>query len=213
MTEDLKPYNYEENGQLKGFSVEVVEHILTSLHYDEKIRIYPWSRAVSLLESKDNAVLFSMSHTSQRAKKYKFACPLTEVKTVFFANKQTKFQSLEDLHALRVGVIKDFAAHKMLVEKGFDTFDFSSSTSVMVQKLNEDKIDVFVATPESVYGLGLDMSTIKQTDVTLYKTQLCIAFNKNISDKEVAAWQDALNDFRTSKQFALTYEKYFGSAQ
>lgn len=210
MTEDLKPYNYQEEGKLKGFSVEAVHHILALLHYDEQIRIYPWARAMSLLESKDNAILFSMSHTPQRAEKYKFVCPLTQVQIVFFTKKGKKLASIQDLHGLRIGVIKDFAAHKTLEQKGFDTFDFSSSTQTMVQKLSEDKIDTFVATPESVYGLGLDMSKISQTNLTLYQTQLCIAFNKNVSDTEVAAWQNALDTLRKSEEFAAMHKKYFG---
>lgn len=213
MTEDLKPYNYIEDEKLQGISVEIVQSILKELHYNEKIRLYPWARAVNILNTKPNAILFSMSHTPQRANKYKFACPLVEVKTVFFIKEGLDLKTLKDIQNLRVGVVKDFAAHKTLAAKGFENFDFSSSTTVMVQKLQEDKIDTFVASPPTVYGLGLDLTKIKQSDLELYSTNLCIAFNKKISDKEVQAWQEKLLEFKKSQKYKTLYKKYINKGE
>lgn len=213
MTEDLKPYNYLQDGELKGISVELVQKILENLNYNEQeISVYPWARAEHILQTNPKAVLFSMSYTPQRAKEYKFACPLSEVEVFLFVNKDTPLnvQNLEDARELTIGVVKDFAAHKYLVERGFTGFDYSSSTKVMVEKLTQNKIDAFVATPYSVFSLDVDSSKVKQTQVRLYATNLCIAFNKEISDTEVQKWQEQLQKLRQSEFYETIYKKYIG---
>ncbi|MFP4333223.1 MAG: substrate-binding periplasmic protein [Campylobacterales bacterium] len=211
MTEDLKPYNYKEDGKLKGISVEVVEKVLENLGYkDEEIIVYPWSRAINVLQTNKKAILFSMSYTQERAQKYKFACPLSEVEVFFFVRKDSEIslQELNDIKDLKVGVVQDFGAHKHLVKKGFSDFDYSSSTKVMAQKLLSKKIDAFAAAPFAVYSLDIDTSNIEQTPLKLYGTDLCIAFNKSFDDLEVKKWEDELLKIRQSGQYQKIFDKY-----
>mgnify|MGYP005846093653 CR=1 FL=1 len=211
MTEELKPFNYKENGKLKGVSVEIVEEVLENIGYDnEFIRVYPWSRAINVLNSNKKAVLFSMSYTKQRAKKYKFACPLSEIEVHFFMNKNNDFKvkKLEDAKDLTIGVVQDFAVHKYLVKKGFENFDYSSSTAIMVQKLLENKIDAFGAVPYAIKSLDFDTSHVKQSKIKLYTTELCIAFNNQISDIEVKKWENELLKIRQNGKYEAIYKKY-----
>jgi polar amino acid transport system substrate-binding protein len=211
MTEDLKPYNYLENNKLQGISVEVVQKVLDNLGYsDESIQVYPWSRAINILESKENSVLFSMSYTKDRAKKYKFACPLSEVEVYFFTKQESgiALQNLDDIKGLKVGVVQDFGAHKYLVKKGFTKFDYSSSTKVMVQKLLSGKIDAFAAAPFTVYSLDIDTSKVVRSGLKLYETKVCVAFNKAISDEEVKKWQNELQKIRDNGEYKSIYDKY-----
>lgn len=211
MTEDLKPFNYFEDGKLKGISKEVVQKVLKNLGYkDEDIVLYPWSRAVNILESNKKAVLFSISYSEERAKKYKLACPLSEVAVYFFVKKDSGLDvsSLDDIRDLKIGVVQDFGAHKYLVEKGFSSFDYSSSTKVMAQKLLDNKIDIFPSTPFAVHSLDINTSALKQTPLKLYSRELCIAFNKAISDKEVKKWEEQLKDIHKSGEYNTIYNKY-----
>ena len=213
MTEDLKPYNYKENGKLVGMSVEIVQEVMQSLQEQSDITLYPWARAVNILQTKDNAALFSMSYTKQRAKLYNFACPLVPVSVYFFIRKDSAhtLSSLDDVKQLRIGVVKDFAAHKTLQNLGFSHFDFSSSTQVMAKKLLEGKIDTFTASPPTIFTIDsarIDLSRIEQTPLKLYETQLCIAFNKNIPKQRVQRWSDALKKFHKSEKYDKIYAKY-----
>lgn len=213
MTEDLKPYNYMHEGKLIGMNTEIVETILHNLGYEEEITLYPWARALHLLEIKDDGVLFSMSYSQQRAQKYKFACPLAPVEVYFFTHKNNMKQlnNFTDLKDLRIGVVKDFGAHQKLNELEFENLDFSSSTFVMAQKLLENKIDTFAASPTSIYSLdtsNIDLSLVKQSQLLLYKTELCIAFNPQIADEEVQKWEEELKKFYDSPQYQKLYQDY-----
>ncbi|MGM0519988.1 MAG: substrate-binding periplasmic protein [Campylobacterota bacterium] len=211
MTEELKPYNYTKNGELKGISTEVVQKVLENLDYeDETISVYPWSRAIKVLDSNKKAVLFSMAYTQKRAQNYKFACPLTKVDVYFFLKKDNKIElkKLEDAKDLTIGVVQDFAVHKYLVKKGFNKFDHSSSTAVMVKKLKENKIDAIAAVPYAIKSLELDTSDLRQSNLKLYSTELCVAFNKDTSDMEVKKWQEQLIKIHKSGKYEAIYKKY-----
>jgi len=91
MSEDLAPFNYVEKGKVVGISSDMVRIVLDRLGYtDENIEILPWSRALYLLGSTPNAILFSMGYNKDRALKYKFACPLTHYKIHFYKKRGVK---------------------------------------------------------------------------------------------------------------------------
>ena len=41
VTEDWKPYNYEEDGVVKGSSTEIVQQVLDRAELDYRIGVYP----------------------------------------------------------------------------------------------------------------------------------------------------------------------------
>ncbi len=195
MTEELKPYNYTKHGKLTGMSTQLVRQVMQDLNIDADIKVYPWSRALRMLQTKENAVLFSMAKTPQREKKYRFACPLRKAQVYLFYKKGTSPPiSKHKLHGFTIGVVQDFGAHQRLQKIGHEKFDFSSSTKKKVQKLLLDRVDLIAGTPEAIYSLGgsYDVQKIVQSSVKLYETTLCIAFNKAVSKREVNRWQRRL---------------------
>jgi len=94
---------------------------------------------------------------------------------------------------------------------GFKNIDISSHIKTVLGKLIDEKIDLAVAIDMELYGkkyADLNMSLIEDTGVVLYETNLCIAFNKNFSDTEVARWQSELQKLHDSGEYELIYEKY-----
>ena len=54
MTEELPPYNYSKEGELKGYSVEILLKMFDEMNLPQKEReivVLPWARAYSLLPS------------------------------------------------------------------------------------------------------------------------------------------------------------------
>jgi len=220
MTENLSPYSYLEGDTLKGISVEMVREILPALGYEDvTIEVYPWSRALALLEAHENGVLFSMAYTKERAEKYKFACTLIPVEVFMFKHKETPrvFTSLEEIKRVsKIGVVKDFGAHKWLKEQGFTNLDLSSQTQTMIQKLLSKKIDLFPATPMNIAAINdarIDTTRIERTDIKLYQTNLCIAFNQAFSDEEVERWEAALHALHVNGTYEAILSSYMKELQ
>ncbi len=57
VTEQYPPYNYEENGKVKGVSTEVVEEVLREAGIDFSIKVYPWTRALKMAEEQENVLI------------------------------------------------------------------------------------------------------------------------------------------------------------
>lgn len=218
MTEDLKPYSYMEDGQMRGISVDVVQKIMQRLEIDTQIQLYPWSRALNLLKNDSNAILFSTAKTKERQEMFQFACPLTEVDVYFYTHKgfSHTLHSLEDAKSLNVGVIKDFAAHRRLEVEGFTNLDLTSNTLSLIQKLNEGRIDTFVAATFTIANLideGVDISSVKKSDLKFYTTPLCIAFNKDFDPKSVQQWEKELQKIHESGEYDKIYQQYIDKKQ
>ncbi|MDM8537696.1 transporter substrate-binding domain-containing protein [Desulfobacterales bacterium HSG17] len=66
ITEDWPPYNYEENGKIKGFSVDIVHAIMQELGKNYKISLLPGARGEFILRTKSNVMSFSLFRTPER---------------------------------------------------------------------------------------------------------------------------------------------------
>lgn len=217
MTEDLPPHNFMEDGKLVGISVEVVEKIMQKLGYqNEKIEVYPWARALHLLDKNSHAILFTTTYTKERAKKYKFVCPIGFVRAYFYKKKgrSLKIDSLEDTKKVeRIGVVSNFAVHQELIKLGFTNLDVSSLWESVFKKVMTERIDLFVIEPQELEANsgGFPVEAFENTGVSLYRNETCIAFNPAFSDEEIAKWQKELNRIHESGEYDAIYEKYLSN--
>jgi polar amino acid transport system substrate-binding protein len=215
ITEDLPPYNYKAGKELKGISVDIVNIILDELGYkNEIIEVYPWSRGLKILDSNDNAILFSTVYSKQRAKKYKFACPLVPSEVYFYKNKnnQIKIETLKDLRKVKkIGVVKDFFNHQKLESLGFTNLDISSYYKTAILKLTKGKVDLIVGSKMDLYfnkPQHIDISELENTGLLFNKSNLCIAFNKNFPDEEIEKWREILRKIHDSGKYKKIFNKY-----
>lgn len=215
MMEDLPPQNYvDKNGEIKGFSVEVVKLILQRLGYkDEKIDVVPWARGMVALETEPNAILFSMAYTPERAEKFKLVYPMAIAKTYFFTHKDSKVQinNVEDAKKYKQGVVKDFSQHKNLIKQGFTDFDFSPDVETMVQKAIMKRIDLISLIPFQLYSdelSHLDIKSLRKIDVSYAESKHSIGFNKAFPDSEIKKWQVELDKIKKSGEFDKIFRKY-----
>lgn len=215
MIEDLPPQNYvDKDGEIKGFSVDVVKLILERLGYkDEKIEVVPWARGLVALETEPNAILFTMAHTPERAEKFKLVYPITIAKTYFFTYKDNdvKIENVEDAKKYKQGVVKDFSQHKNLMKLGFTDFDFSPNVETMVKKAIMKRVDVISLIPFQLYSekfANLDVKSLKKIDVSYTESKQGIGFNKAFSDEEIKRWQNELDKIKKSGEFEKIFKKY-----
>ena len=61
VAEQLVPYQYQEQDQVIGLSVKLIEHVLQGADLKADINIYPWSRALMLAQTQPNTIYFNHS--------------------------------------------------------------------------------------------------------------------------------------------------------
>jgi polar amino acid transport system substrate-binding protein len=218
-TEQFPPYNYEENGTLKGLSVDLLEEISVKTGMTMtrgQIHLVPWTEGYQAALSRNNTVLFSTGRIPERENFFKWAGPIHTYSTVLFArpDRHITITKPEDLKGYRIGVIRDAVGVKQLIGKGVNESQLVTETnaSILIAKLAGNEIDLW-AYPEPT-GRYL---TRQQTGdpyafevvYTLPSLELWYAFNRNVPDLTVQSFQQALDELRTGKDAAgnTTYER------
>lgn len=210
MTESLPPYSYEDEGELTGFSVELLKLIWQELGVKEqRINMMPWARAYLKLGTEENTVLFTISRAAHREHLFKWVCPITlGSKHVFLAKKDRHItiSSLEDSKKYRIGTVRDDVLEQLMLKKGFALKDFSRVTNIIqnVKKLNLNRIDLIAQNETSILDVitehGYNPNSYESVFVIM-QVQSCYAFNKNVDDKIIFQFKNALNKVRLSNEF------------
>ena len=68
---DEAPMSYIDNdGALKGISIDVAKEIMSRLGYEQDIPVYPWARTRQMLLKQPEVVGFTVARTDAREDKY-----------------------------------------------------------------------------------------------------------------------------------------------
>lgn len=215
MTEEFPPFGYVKDGQLTGLSVEIVNAILKKLTYNQKILIRPWARAYRKTLSGPNQILFSMARNKERELLFKWVGPLVSDKVYFYKKRASSIQIKTMLDAKRVNRIlltREFPEYNYLHSLGFTNLNETVTPIQNFKMLMKDRGELVpmgeLAVPETLKKAGINARLIKRTNVKLYEVQLYIAFSKDISDREIKKWQEALDFIKSSGEYEKILRKY-----
>lgn len=215
MTEELRPLNYTEKGEVKGLSVEIVREILKILNYPGDIKAYPWARAYNEIQSKPNSILFSMSRNPERENKFKWVGPLITDNVYFYKKRSTdiNIKSIEDAKkAKRIAVSRNYPHEKQLRSKGFKNLYITVNPESNIKMLINERVSLIMGS-ELVYtelmrATTINTNLLEKIDIPIDKADFYIAFSKDTPDKEIKKWQDALDIIKESGKYDQIKKKY-----
>ncbi len=121
-TENLPPFQINENDSIKGVRTEVVRAIADETDMKYKIAIYPWARAYDMPLKKKNVLIYSLIRSPERESLFKWIGKIGEVKGRLFKLKSRKdinLKNLDDAKNYKIGVVRDDYTHQFLKSKGF----------------------------------------------------------------------------------------------
>ena len=200
LTEDLPPLNYLKDGVLAGPSVEMVKEIQRRIGSREEIQVYPWARAYQIALEEENVVLFGMSHTSAREKKFKWVGPLATKRDILVAKKGSNLviNSLEDAKQVRrIGVLRDDTKEEFLEMHGFTNLEPVSDERKNARKLMLGRIDLWIFKKPGLKTVcdlaGVDYDAVEEV-LHLRETNVDIAFSLKTPDAVVEQWRAAFAD-------------------
>lgn len=203
MTEIFPPYQFKnDKNELHGITVEIVQAIQKELGTNTAIKVYPWSRGLKIVTKKKNHALFSMLRTPERENQYKWVGPIEKLEMVFFKKKDSSITltCLDDAKKVaKIGVPKNVANHKMLLEKGFTNLDVSSTggDDIVMKKLLRGRVDLVPTLKRAaLYNLKRDGKAGQAVPIDSFKIfegDFYIAFNKKTDDEIIKEWQKAFD--------------------
>lgn len=84
---EYPPYYFQENGEWKGLSVELMNVLLKEAGYKITYRVVPWKRALSGMKNGDIDAMANLSITEERGEYIHFIGPQMDESMVLFVNK------------------------------------------------------------------------------------------------------------------------------
>ncbi|WP_114787548.1 substrate-binding periplasmic protein [Vibrio tetraodonis] len=207
LTEEYPPYNYTQDGQKKGISIDLLIAAAKSQGVDltlDDIEVQPWARAYRTTLIKPDAVLFATTRTRLREHLFKWVGPLSSTRIVALAKKSRgiKVKAALDFVQYRIGVIRDDVGEQLMLELGVprDGMYEASLPENIADQLAKDRIDIW-AYEENVAKWWLKKKGYNTDDYepvfVLSDGELYYAFNKEVDDKLVEKLQlgiDAVKD-------------------
>ncbi len=218
ITEQFRPYNFVDNGKLKGIAVDLLEKMLEKVGSDQTrkdFQVMDWPRGYGLTLRNPMYVLFSTSRTYIRENLFKWAGPIDTVVTEMFAKKSAKIKikTFDDLKKYRVGTIINDAGEQLLIENGFpsDLIYRVVKRDQIRKLLYSGRIDL---TPDDKKGF-MDYARLSgynpddfESVYVLNKRDLYYAFNKDTPDWIVEELQHALDSLKKEGTYRKILEKY-----
>lgn len=204
MTEEYPPFNFEENGELKGIAVDVLVEIFNRMDSGltrEHIRVFPWARGYKRALGEKNTMLFSTIRTEEREKLFKWVGPVAENRIVVIAlkDKPIVIDSAEDLNKYKYGVIRKDIGEQLIVKAGVDKSRIQPGAKVIsiIKKMKLNRIDAW-AYGESVANWfikqhGYDPAEFKTVYELMKQGDLYFAFHKDTPDSLIDKFQQALD--------------------
>jgi polar amino acid transport system substrate-binding protein len=210
------PTEYEdENGKLRGFTVEIVREIQKRIGNQIEIEPIPWARAYDMGLREPNIVLFTASRNADRENKFHWITQITTRRSVFFAKRDSplKINSIEDAKKVSsIGVKLKENRTKYLEERDFTNLEGVPLQEHNLLKLIKGRIDlIFMSTLEAAAlakKKGVSFIEI-EPKFTVYSNDSYIIMSKNgTSPKIVKKWQEAAKAIKDDGTFERIGEKW-----
>jgi diguanylate cyclase (GGDEF)-like protein/PAS domain S-box-containing protein len=102
---EYPPITYLEDGQARGYDVDVLKALAQVLGWDLQVELLPWDLAQRRVLVGEADLLTGMSVTAERKESWDFARPtLVRTFSLFIATTDVGIRSIDDLRGKRIGV-------------------------------------------------------------------------------------------------------------
>ncbi len=211
-TEDLPPFNYQENGTLHGISVDLLEVVTERMGYRvsrDQVQLVSWTDAYQAGLAGPDTVIFMTGRVPQREALFQWAGPIYTNHNVLFArpDQPITITGPEDLKAYRIGVIADDITVQQLLDLGVgpDQLVQETSPAVLIAMLESGAIDLFgysEATGRYVSEKETGDYYAFSIVYTLPSLEGYYAFSTDVPESTVRSFQGALDALRTERDAA-----------
>lgn len=202
LTYEWRPFNYEEGGEVKGISTEVIREVLKRANLEADIQIYPWVRAYQKTMEEENVLLFTIARTPEREAHFKFLCPIApSVHNVLFKLRErtdVSVPSLEEAGRYRIGVQNGDVIHEILLGAGLEvnkTLFPVTENEQNLKKLLDGRIDLMAGhdlpTLDLLKRMNLSVDHLEVV-YTFESFEECAAFGARTSNDVVERARKAL---------------------
>lgn len=218
ITEEYPPFNFKKDGKLQGISIDLIMSMYEKMGLSigrRDIKLWPWARGYKSALTKKNTCLFSTTRTEERDKLFKWVGPIAPTQIVLVAkkSKKIKINSLSDVKAYKVGVVRDDVGEQLLTNGGVGgkSIDRTPSLLTNIKKLNAGRLDMISyeenVTSWTIKSAGLNPDDY-ETVYVLKKSELFFTLHKDTDSAIAQKLQKALDDLKSSGDYQRILDTY-----
>jgi len=186
---------YQENGENKGPTIEILNALLQEANLTGNVSFMPWSRAFVTAKDNPNTLVLSMIKTPEREPDFHWLIKVSKLARVFIslASKPENYvENIEQAKEKLIAVILNSAGHIELISQGFSeqkNLYLVSDSAQMINLFVNGRVDLLYTDPQNIKNY---LNSSGKTEVALSYKKIVeknqrtsyIALNKN-SDKVV----------------------------
>ncbi|WP_410208498.1 transporter substrate-binding domain-containing protein [Fusobacterium sp.] len=208
---EFVPYEYLENGQLKGFDIELMEAVGNELGYEIVWTNMGFDGLLPALQMKKiDGVIAGMAPTPEREKAVSFSMPYMLVSSnehYVLVNNNSKLTDKNELKNKKVGVQIGTIQEEFTKSLGGIPVLYDGWTGAIMD-LSQGKIDGVIIADVTGDKFLNNIEGIKKIDTVIDSNPgAAIAFRKN--DPIVSKVNDAINSLNKNGKYLEILKKYF----
>ncbi len=149
VTEFRPPFQFMKDGEVAGFSTQLIDAMLKYTSYSINTKIYPWSRAYNVALKKKDTCIYAIARTPERENSFKWTEALYTTNFVLIGLKSSldiQIESIYDAKNYRIAALRDDVTHQLLVKHGFienkNMFIINNSRSMLKLLSSRNLIDL-----------------------------------------------------------------------
>lgn len=217
-TEEWAPYNYSEQGAIKGIATDLLRDACTMAKLTCEIRMVPWARAYRVVGNTPNTLMFTTARKPSRENEFLWVGPILPRSTWVYGKvgKVKIVRSVQDLAQLRIGVVREEAARQDLLDAGVPAASLVEdvSNAEVLRLLMGNHVDAMVDTEVGMEWNLRNASVAASTVTQLVKLSdggaYYYALNLKTDPVLVRRLQDSLDKLRRTGSLQAIVTKYTG---
>lgn len=187
---EQRPIIYTENGVIKGIATDIVREAFKRIHQPVTFEIYPFSRSLSMMKSKEADGLFAIVKTHEREMFMDYSSePLIEQKAVLFVREKSHitFQGdLKQLSQYSFGILRGATYGQLwkdAIQRGYiHQIEEVTNYKQNIDKLLNHRIDILIGpyyTIADLIGHSGAIETITALSPAIESVPTYLAFAKD----------------------------------
>ncbi|MCP3922008.1 MAG: amino acid ABC transporter substrate-binding protein [Desulfobacterales bacterium] len=210
VTENWRPYNFEENREIKGVSTKIVKKVLEHAGIKYGLNVYPWNRAYNMALYDRNVLIYTIIKVAPRENKFKWIRPLGKggTSSLYRLKKNTHInpKTIEEAKKYDIVANKNSMDHLWLEYKGFPNLDTPTAVAHSIRMLFKGRVDMIVfddsVLKNEFESCGFDINQVSQV-MPLFKTLPYMALSLTTSDDILEKLQKSYDQLIKEKKIDL----------
>jgi polar amino acid transport system substrate-binding protein len=224
VTEEMAPYNMTENGQVTGFSTEIVRAVMKEAGIEAPIQVMPWARAYDQAISVPNVLIYSIARTPDREHLFEWIGPVAPTSWYLYslAERPVHLDNLEQAHGHQIATVNMDVGQQFLLNQGFKLgveLQSSNKYEHNYRMLKVEHVELWISNElNAIYltrknGDDPDKALVRSLALPALSspTGLSMAFSKGTSPDIVARFRQALITVRSNGTYDAALRKWFAS--